>query len=235
MPSATMEKYILAQVKYWQSQQKKINQPEAESVNQFITISREYGCSGLEIGQELIGILNGKQETETPWAVYDRQVLDRVMTDMGLTEHLVKTLTDDARNILTNLIQTSFSKFPPQVAVYQKLAETIRMLAANGRVVIVGRAGNVITRGMKGGYHARIIATMDFKIETVMKNKNVSRKEAEKLVTENSARRTNYIKEYVNFDVDDPHNYDITINLTKHSVKDCAGIIVCGMKVRGLL
>ncbi len=235
MPRSSMEKYIQAQVKYWQSQKEKIKEPETKSLHQFITISREYGCSGFEIGKEIIETINKTNTLETPWAVYDKQVLDRVMEDMGLSSSLTKSLTDDALNSLTNLLQTSFTKFPPQVAVYRKLAETIRLLAAYGRVVIVGRAGNVITRGMKGGYHVKIIASMDYKASNVMRFKNLSRKDAERVVEENTERRVNYIKEFVNFDVNDPHNYDLIINASKHANAEIANIIIEGIKLKGQL
>ncbi|MBN2159829.1 MAG: cytidylate kinase-like family protein [Spirochaetes bacterium] len=233
MKKPALDKYINSQVKYWQLQKHTLQEPfESPSPRQFLTISREYGCNGYQIAKEVIKTLNGADKTPEPlWAAYERQVLDRVMEEMDLSSHLVRTLTDDAQKDMTDILKNLFSKLPPQIAVYQKLAQTIRLLAANGNVVIVGRASNVITRGMKGGYHVMLIAPMNFKTRNVMKLKNVSRKEAEKLVIENTARRANYIKEYVNFDVTDPHNYDLVINLANTPVSGVANLIIEGMNL----
>ena len=228
-----MEKLINKQVKFWESQKAKVKEiDEVEALKPFITIEREYGCLGYDLAKKIVDILNTEYKEDPVWAAYDRQVLDRVMKDMGLSESLTKTLTDDARQQLANVLNTSFSKFPPQVAVYKKLAETIRMLAVNGNVVIVGRAGNVITRGLKGGYNIRIIAPMDFKIKNIMKIKNVDKKEAEKLVIDNTARRVSYIREFVDFDIDDPHNYHLILNAAKFSVEEKARIIIEGLKIK---
>lgn len=234
MPTSTLDTYISAQVKYWQQKKNTLTAPDdRKSLRQFITISREYGCSGYTIGKKISEILNTSQPTPDPlWAAYERQVLDRVMEEMDLSQHLVKTLTDDALKDLSDILKSVFSTLPPQVAVYQKLAQTVRILASHGNVVLVGRASNVITREMIGGYHVHIIAPMDVKIQNVMKNKNISKKEAEKLVIENTARRENYITEYVRFDVRDPHNYDMVINLGHTSLDAAAKLIIQGMKLK---
>lgn len=234
MKTPALDKYISAQVKYWQHQQHSLTTPpEKKSLRQFITISREYGCSGYGIGQEIISIMNSADPAPEPlWAAYERQVLDRVMEEMELSSHLVKTLTDDALRDLTDILKSAFSDLPPQVAVYQKLAQTIRILAAHGNVILVGRASNVITRGMVGGYHVMMIAPMDYKVENIMKFKNIPKKDAEKLVIENTERRENYIKEYVKFNVTDPHNYDLVVNLADMTEKGVAKLIIEGMKLK---
>ncbi|HOD13958.1 MAG TPA: cytidylate kinase-like family protein [Spirochaetota bacterium] len=234
MPTSTLDKYISAQVKYWQQKKNTVTAPEErKSLRQFITISREYGCSGYTIGKKIAETLNTADPAPNPlWAAYERQVLDKVMEEMELSSHLVKTLTDDALRDLTDILKSVFSSLPPQVAVYQKLAQTIRILAAHGNVVLVGRASNVITREMSGGYHVMIVAPMEVKVQNVMKNKNLTKKEAEKLVIENTARRENYITEYVRFDVRDPHNYDLIINLGNTNIDAAARLIIEGMKLK---
>ena len=234
MKTPALDKYIGAQLKYWQQQKQSLTTPpEKKSLRQFITISREYGCSGYGIAQEIVSIMNNTATPPEPlWAAYERQVLDRVMEEMELSSHLVKTLTDDALRDLTDILKSAFSDLPPQVAVYQKLAQTIRILAAHGNVILVGRASNVITRGMAGGFHVMMVAPMEYKVENIMKFKNLSKKDAEKLVIENTERRENYIKEYVKFNVTDPHNYDLVINLADTNEKGVAKLIIEGMNIK---
>ncbi|MBN1497190.1 MAG: cytidylate kinase-like family protein [Spirochaetes bacterium] len=234
MNKSAMDKYINAQVKYWQQQKNSLTAPDDKKGRKhFLTISREYGCSGYAIAKEIVTMMNNADKTPEPlWAAYERQVLDRVMEEMELSSSLVKTLTDDALRDLTDILKSMLSDLPPQVAVYQKLAQTIRILAAHGNVVLVGRASNVITRGMSGGYHVHMVAPMEYKINNVMKFKNLSKKDAEKLVIDNTSRRENYIREYVKFDVSDPHNYDLVINLADTTVRGVAELIVQGMMLK---
>jgi cytidylate kinase len=229
-----MDKYINSQVKYWHQQKEKIDTPEKKG-RTFVTISREYGCGGFEVARKICEIMNKEHATEPQWAAYDRQLLDKLMEDLGLSSSLADTLTTSARSAMTNLIQTSFSEFPSQVAVYRKLAETVRTLCFNGNVVVVGRAGNVITRDMKNGYHVRMVAPMDWKITNIAEKVELSRREAEKLINDKTEEREGFIRNYVRFDPSDPHNYHLLINNGLHSAEEAARIVIEGLKRKGLI
>ena len=201
----------------------------------FITISREYGCGGYYIAGTIAKLLNTDYRALPEWVAYDRKVLDTVMEDMGLSSQLVETLTTSARKQMTNLFQTTFSKFPPQVAVYRKLAETVRTLALHGHVVIVGRAGRAITRGMENGFHARIIAPLEWRVERMAGLCKITKKDAERMILEKSRRREDFLKTFVRFDSADPHNYHLTIDESEFTPDGVARLIVEGMRLRGLL
>jgi cytidylate kinase len=172
---------------------------------------------------------------EPKWAAYDKKILEKLMVDTGLSSSLIETLTGKARNNLTDVIQTFFSKFPPQVAIHKKVTETITMLALNGNVVIVGRGSNMITKKFKGGYHVRLIAPLDHRVDNVSKIMNVSKAEAAELINEKSKQRESYLKEFFKFDLTDPHHYDLMINEARFTVEHTARIIIDGMKIKGLI
>ena len=226
--------HVDKQVKAWQQSRDNVVIKE-ESPLPFITISREYGCGGFDIATKLSEILNKTGSGDIPWAAYDRELLEKIISDMGISRTLAETLTASARNSLTNLLQTSFSSFPPQVAVFRKLAETVRILALNGHVIVVGRAGNRITSDMKGGYHVRLVASLDWKINRVSSMANISAGKARTLIHEKEAGRETFIREFVKFDVADPHNYDLVINNSNHTAEQAIPIILEGMRARGLL
>jgi len=227
-----MDKLITAQFKQWQ-QKERIDVEEVKKPHPFITISREYGSGGYEIAEEITSAVNTGSDGPV-WAAYDRKLLERVMDDTGLSEGLTETMTGNARKSMTNFIQTSFSSFPSQVTVYRRLVETIRLLAINGHVIIVGRAGNVITRDIPGGIHIRIIAPMEYKIERMINLTGQKRPEVEKLIKNNTKERDGFIKEYVKFDPVEPGNYDLIINNARYTSKEAAQMIISTMKIKGL-
>lgn len=232
---SSMQRFINSQVRYWREQKAKIDTPDKVNKLPFVTISREYGCGGFEVAQAICEIMNEENSAEPKWAAYDRELLNKIMDDLGLSSSLAETLTSSARDSLTNLIQTSFSKFPPQVSIHKKLVETVSILANNGNVVIVGRAGNVITKDMPSGYHIRIVADLDWKVKNMMNKADLSKSEAEKLVIEKTDQREGFVRDYVKFNVSDPHNYHLVINNAHHGTRETAGIIVEGLKAAGLL
>jgi len=241
MPSKNiMETYINGQVKFWEKQKEKIDtsQIKKEEVKKqlpFITISREYGCGAYEIGKKLADFLNEKSAGTPPWAAYDKELLEKIMNDMGISSSLAETLTNNAKKALTNLLQTSFSKFPSQVTIYKKLVETERLLATNGKVILIGRAGNVITKDMEKGYNVRIVADKKWKVNRLAALMKIKEKEAEKIIDAKDKERNLFIKEYVKFDVTDPHHYHLFINVARHTEKEVAEIIAKGLEKKGFI
>jgi cytidylate kinase len=235
MPRSGMQNYINGQFAFWQNRQSQMDVPQERVIKPFITISREYGCGGYEVGEKLVEIINKELNPELPWAAYDKKLLDQVMNDLGLSESLVNTLTSNAKTKITNLLTTSFSDMPPQVAVYRNLAKTVALLATNGNAVIIGRAGNIITKALKGGYNIRIVATNQFKTERLMNLMSISKKEAEKMIKEKDNDRDSFIREYVKVDPSNPANYHLLINNSLHTTEEVAKIIIAGIKTKGLI
>ena len=237
-----MQRYIDSQVRYWKEQKDAVDLPELKSKpavekkhRPFITLSREYGSGAYEIGEKIIMLINEKYHPTPEWAAYDKKLLDTIADDLGISETLAESLTSNTKQKLSDFIQTSFSKFPPQVAVYRKLAETVRRLAINGHVVIVGRASNMITRDMDKGFHVRIVAPVHYRAGRISSWKNIPMKEAEQIVTDKNKERDSFIKEFVKFDNTNALNYHLTVNLGQLSIDEAAAVIVDSMKVCGYL
>lgn len=231
-----MDQYINSQVRFWNQQKDEVEKIGKEAkAKPFITISREYGAGGFEVAQKLVSMLNDEFKPEPSWAAYDKDLLDKLSQDMGLSKPLSDTLTHDARKKMTEFFETFFSKFPPQVAVFQKLVENIKTLLCNGNVVIVGRAGRRIAKDMPGGFHVRIVAPLKWRVSRVARIFDVSEKEADQIIKEKIKKRDSFLKEFVNFDNSDPHNYHVVINMEEITVDEAAEIILHGMKLRKLI
>ncbi len=233
-----IESHINAQLVFWRQQREQLEKKgigPGREPEPFITISREYGCGGYEVAEVIAGAINSRYRQKPEWVAYDKKILDKVMEDMGLSSQLAETLTSSVRKELTNLFQTTFSKFPPQVAVYRKLAETVRTLALHGHVIIVGRGGRPITRDLEKGFHLRLVAPMEWKVDRIARNCGVSHKEAEKIINKKGPSREAFFTRFVKFDIKDPENYDITINMAAYSNADIAALVLEGMKLKGLL
>ena len=235
MTTAALDRAITAQVTFWKQQKETIEAPDTKSHRPFITISREFGCCGFELAQKIVEIMNKEYKPEPPWAAYDRVLIEKLTDDTGLSASLVETLTGNARNTLTNLFQTTFSKFPPQVAVYRRMSETIAMLAANGNSVIVGRGGNLITRNVEGGFHVRIVAPLRWRADNMAEKMNMSKSAALKEIDEKEKERASFFREFLKHELSDPLNYHLLINNFHYTTEEAARLIIAGMKEKGYL
>jgi cytidylate kinase-like protein len=234
--SLKLDRFISSQIKYWEQQKSSINLEAANSKPPpFITISREYGAGGYEIGLKIAELLSKEKNGEKNWAAYDKNILENISNDLGLSKKLAETLTNDSRSSLTSLMQATFKDFPPQITVFKKLVEIERMLASNGHVILIGRAGNLITKNLKGGFHIRIVSDMKTKSEKISKTFEISKHDAEKMIIEKSDLRESFIKKFVKFDTTNPHNYHLFVNSSKYSTEQTAQIIIEGMKILNLI
>ncbi|HPJ38169.1 MAG TPA: cytidylate kinase-like family protein [Spirochaetota bacterium] len=226
-----MENVLSSQIKYWKQQKTDI-EARAEILPEkkqnrfpFITISREYGCGGYDIAAALVEFLNDGRSLKPEWAAYDRVVLEKISSDMGLSEQLTDTLTSSSRKQVTSFFETTFASYPSQLSVYRHLSETIRTLAANGRVIIVGRGGGIITRDMPKGFNVRVVAPVEWKAERMASINSIKKADAEKLVIKKNAEREKFFRDLVKFDIASPYNYHLVLNNQSYSTRDAARII----------
>lgn len=195
----------------------------------FLTISREFGCLGYCVGEAIATILNKEYRHDPEWSVYDRAILDRLMKDMNISYKLAETLTDKAWTSMEYFFKTSFSKFPPEVMVYKKLVETIRILAANGHAIIIGRVGNAITADLSRGFHVRLYASPEKKIENIISQYRVTKNEARDILAKKGETREEFILKHLTVDLNDPSTYNMMINTTGLTIDETARLILKGM------
>jgi len=224
-----MEQHIRNQVSVWEKQKNVIEDIEEKPSKPFVTISREYGVGAFEVAGKLVDTLNSMKKFVPEWAAYDRELLNKVSEDLGLSRSLANTLTSNARNQLTELFQTSFSKFPTQVAIYRKLAETVRTMAYNGNVIIVGRAGNVITKGLPNGFNVRLIAPAKWKINRIHQLCGMPVQEISQTIAQKNKERDSYIRDFLKFENSDPLNYHMVLNMGEITPEEASKIIAEAM------
>ena len=79
------------------------------------------------------------------------------------------------------------------------------------------------------------LSFLNWRCDEIVKKMNISKQEAGKLIAEKTKQRDTFLKEYLKFDVSDPHNYNLLINNADHSVEQAARIIIESMKIKGLI
>ena len=231
----SIDSAIAYQEKNWKLRKKTVNMSEKGSLP-FITISREYGCLGYNVGVEAANILNQKYRPDNSWTVFERHLLDRVMEDMHISRELAETLTDTGKSFMADYFRMTFSSYPPEAAVYKKLVETIRILAANGHAVIIGRVGNVITKDMPRGFHVRLIASEKQEDRKHQRGSSTYRRKRQKTCSRKKARPgKQFILKRLKVNMADPAQYSIVINTTDLSLEATAQLVVRGMELTGLI
>jgi cytidylate kinase len=176
-----------------------------------ITISRQMGSLGRQVGEEIGRCLN--------YRVVMREVINEAASRAGVPEVALATI--DELDLL-GLRPTAAARNAYHAAVREIMVE----LAREGNVVIVGRAGQVILRGRPDVLHVRIYAPLELRVERIAKQRYVSPKAARAQVLASDKARTLYLKRYYQSRWDDPDLYDVMVN-TEHLGMHDAALVVC--------
>lgn len=178
------------------SYDKKIKVIKNEKIknNLIISISREHGTNGKEIGKIVAQKLN------KPF--YDKEEIK----EFAIKNNLINDNCSD-EEIYDNFLSLDVSK---EAIINQ--TKVIKKIANISNAVIIGRSADYILRENKNLIKIFIYASMDYKIENVMKNYGDNEKQAKNHILDSDKSRSNYYSAIANRNWGDKNNYDLCID-----------------------
>ncbi len=195
-------------------------------MNRIITIGREFGSGGRELGRRL------SEELEI--AYYDQEIISEIARKTALSEQYVQAIVEHRPSFSFPIhIGRSFytpvnREFEQTMVVYQGQAHIIKEMAEKSDCVIVGRCADYILKECRP---LRIFVYAD--MESKMKRCREKGPEDEKLSDKGLRRkiegidkkRARYYEFYTGHMWGDKLNFDLCINTTQTSIKDITPLI----------
>ncbi|MFW6060438.1 MAG: AAA family ATPase [Phycisphaeraceae bacterium] len=187
----------------------------------FITISRQAGAGGIALKDKLVQRLRAIDKADPPWTGFDRELVEKVAADYDLSSPLLETLDEASHSYLNELFSALLISKPEpnELAVYRRVAKTIRALAQVGRVVIVGRGGMFITEDMPAGVHVHLVAPLAQRIEMAQRTRGFARKEAAEWVQRIDENRAAFYRRHWPQRTVGPEVFSVVFN-TAHVSED---------------
>lgn len=177
---------------------------ERRPLQPLVTISRQVGTRGSEIAAGLAARLQ--------YTLLDRDVIDRMCRSTGYTRRLVEALDERARSQITHWLDSMFAGDWVDSSDYMRaLVKTIFSIAQLGGVVVVGRGANFIV-GPTRGFHARIVAPRERRLERLGAERSLGRRDAEHELAAGDREREEFIRRLFGRSADDPLAYDVVVN-----------------------
>lgn len=184
-----------------------------------ITISREFGSGGREIGKRLAD--------ELGYAYYDKEIVTAIAEKHELDANYVAYALEGSmfRNYPIHFGRT-FSYTPTLISNDTKLFveqnKLLRELAAAGNCVIVGRAADVILKEYSP-FNLFVYADMSSKVrrcqERAQEDESVSAKEMERKIKRIDADRRRYHGMISDIPWGDKKGYHLCVNTTDREIK----------------
>src|SRR5512133_2201212 len=182
-----------------------------------ITISRQMGSLGFQVAREAAAALG--------FRVVWREVINQAAIRAGVPEVALATI--DELGLLG---------IHPSGEALQAYLESVRQLmedlAAQGRVVIVGRAGQALLRGRPDVLHVRIVAPAGLRAERVSASRQISLEAAQLQIEASDRARQKYLRQNYAIRWDDPELYDLVINTERLSTSAAAALICAALEKR---
>jgi cytidylate kinase len=192
-----------------------------------ITISRLTGCDARQVAAILADNLNHKFGT-TKWKWVDKDIIYAIAkelnTDTQRVENFYKGI--ELSNI-SEMIMAFSGGFVSDLRVKKAIKDVVLSMCKEGHIILVGRGGVSIARDIADSLHIRLVAPFYWRVENVMKKKEMNMETAEKFVVDTDEKRFNLIQSFMDkkpLNID--YLFDATINRKSYSIEDIADLIL---------
>lgn len=221
-----LERYLKSITGQMQPVRTSATDDTARSRIRVITISRQAGAGAHEVAEQLTKMLEERlPDPACPWMLFDRDLVERVLTDHALPGGLARFMSEDRVSEVSDTLDGLFGLRPPSWTLVRKTADTILHLAERGNVVVIGRGGNIITSKLGSAFHVRLVGSPDKRIRYVRAVKSLTNQEASAYVHDQDLGRKRYVKKYFGEDIDDPLGYHLVVNTDLVSYAEAARTI----------
>ena len=182
-------------------------------MNKIITISRQYGSGGREIGEKLA------KELEVPF--YDNEIITRAAKESGFAEAAFQRAEQKATNSLLYSIamglnsygnqEFGFSALSIDDQIYLAQSEVVHKMAEEGPCVIVGRCADYLLREKKNVVNVFIWAKLESRVKRAIEVYEMPAQKAAEQILKIDKRRANYYNYHANEKWGRADNYNLCI------------------------
>lgn len=176
----------------------------------FVAISRQAGAGGHTLAVRLLEKLNAS--TNLPlfqgWEIFDQRIVDILTEEKDIHVSINALMTEEYHSEMQEYFTSLFGGPAHQFKLYKRTFELLRILGSLGKVVLVGRASPLCTRGMKNGIRIRLQAPVEIRIHWMMRRLHLDKATAATLVRKQDEERARLTRDFFSKDIDDPLLYD---------------------------
>lgn len=197
-----------------------------------ITISRQFGAGGITLGQMVAD--------ELSYTFADSDIIQRVAKEANVSTNWVESFEKEAGSKLSRFVSSMVSKrlldrvlgdergYLDEQIYLDYLVLIVAQFADEGDVVILGRGSQYILNDHPDAFHVLLVDDLENRIQFMMRQYDLPRKKAERMVENEDHRRINLYKRLGKSDFESPHLYHLVLNMGKTDL-ETAKSMICEM------
>jgi cytidylate kinase len=202
-----------------------MNKPVSED-GPVITISRLTGCDARQVAEYVVANLNRKFATNK-WKWIDKDIIYNIAKELNTEPERVENFYKGMElSNLSEMIMAFSGNFISDLRVKKAIRDVVLAMCKEGHIVLVGRGGVSIAHEIRDSLHIRLVAPFYWRVENIMKKKNMEIEPAEEFVVETDEKRFNLIQTFLDkkpLTID--YLFDATINRASFSMEETAEMI----------
>lgn len=202
-----------------------------------ITIERQYGSGGRDVGHKLAEMMGCK--------CYDQDLIVMAAKKSGISEEALAHADEQASSSLLYTLAMGASAMvyanttpmavPINDALFIAQSEIIKELSERENCVIVGRCADYILSSHKRKIRIFVQGSPENKIKRITERAGVSESEAKSRIQKKDKKRASYYNYYTGAKWGKPENYDLVVSTDDIGIDGAAKIIYEFAKARGLI
>jgi cytidylate kinase len=202
-----------------------LNKPP-EDDGPLVTISRQTGCDARQVAENVVDNLNRKYGI-TKWKWIDKDIIYRIAEELNTDALRVENFYHGIElSYASEMIMAFSGNFVSDLRVKKAIKDVVLTMCKEGFLVLVGRGGVSIAREVTDALHIRLVAPFYWRVENVMKKKNIDIEAAEEYVVDTDEKRFNLIQTFLDkkpLNID--YLFDATLNRDAFTIQETAELI----------
>ncbi len=200
-----------------------------------ITITRQYGSGGHDIGKQLAAKLGV--------AFYDKELISLAAKESGVSPEVFAQADEKATNSLLYTLSTGLYNYgngfsamgdlPMNDKLYILQHKIIKEKAEKEDFVVVGRCADYILREYENVVKVFIYADLDSRVKRAVARQDIEPARARQAVLKADKNRANYYSFYSGQKWGNPENYDLCLNSTHLSEEQAVQVIFDYLEIIG--
>jgi cytidylate kinase len=177
-----------------------------------ITISRQYGAGGGEVGKRLAEVLG--------WELLDRELLHRAAEIEHVPDGDLERLDEKALSMADHLRLR-----PPHRAYLHGLKTAVEQAAQRGNAVLVGRGARQLLGKTPGVFHLRLVAPKEWRARRMAGLEGLPLEQALARLTEVDRTRDHFFRYFFGSQASLPAEYDLVVNTGRLFLEDVVAVV----------
>lgn len=205
-----------------------------KEMNTIITIGRQFGSAGREIGRVIAKELGIK--------IYDKEMLAVAAKESGICQELFETHDEKPTNsFLYSLVMDTYSMgyspnayidMPINHKVFLAQFDAIKKIADEGPCVLVGRCADYALESYPNCVSVFIHADLDARIRRIARIYDLTDAKAKDMIIKTDKKRASYYNYYTNKKWADADSYELCLDSSKLGIQGTADAILSYIKLK---